>query len=146
MKRCLLLFLAWFTSINFYAQITFQRGYFINNADERIECLIKNIDWRNNPDSFEYKLAETGELIIASIKSVKEFAIKGSAKYIRANVMIDRSSEVLGKLSSDRNPVFIDEQLFLKVLIEGEANLYFYKDQNLNRYFYNVKNSSIECI
>jgi hypothetical protein len=34
--------------------------------------------------------------------------------------------------------------LFLKVLINGKANLYYFKDSNIIRYFYNIENSNIE--
>ena len=50
----------------------------------------------------------------------------------------------LFKLSYDRNPIFKEEELFLKVLVEGKANLYLYEDRVLKRYFYNKENSVIE--
>ncbi|NPA44436.1 MAG: PorT family protein, partial [Chlorobi bacterium] len=47
-------------------------------------------------------------------------------------------------MSDDRNPSFKKEELFLKVLVEGEASLYGYKDKNLIRYFYSVNNKPIK--
>lgn len=58
MKRNLLLLLALKFSFVVNAQINFEKGYFISNDNEKIECLIKSIDWKNNPTEFKYKLNE----------------------------------------------------------------------------------------
>jgi hypothetical protein len=55
MKNLLLTALLFLFSFS-YAQITFEKGYFINNSGDRTECFIKNIDWRDNPTKFEYKM------------------------------------------------------------------------------------------
>ena len=127
-----------------YSQIYFENGYYINNLNQKIECQIKNEDWKNNPTEFEYKVSGTSESQKAQIGAVKEFAIYKGSKHIRAAVHIDRSRDDVQNLTLDRNPLFKTEELFLKVLIEGQANLYEYVDGNLKRYFYNVENSDIE--
>lgn len=142
-KYFLFLFLGLF-SLNSYAQITFEQGYFIDNNDKKIDCLIKNQDWQNNPVEFEYRLSTNDERKIINIESVKEFGISGISKYIREKVQIDRSSEKVKELSTVQEPVFKEEQLFLKVLLEGEASLFQYVDQSLKRYFYRVENRPIE--
>ncbi len=144
MKKCLLLILITIVSTNIYSQISFEQGYYVDNSGERINCLIKNIDWNNNPTEFEYKLSANSDPETATIESVKEFGIDNVSKYIRSTVNIDRSSEDIERLSLDRNPIFKEETLFLKVLIEGKAGLYGYVNNNLIRYFYNKENSSIE--
>jgi len=45
--------------------------------------------------------------------------------------------EAVNALSPISEPIFVKEQLFLKVLVEGEATLYSYRDGKLRRYFYN---------
>lgn len=144
MKKQLLLLLTVILSLKGYSQISFEKGYYINNAEQKIDCLIKNLDWNNNPTHFEYKLSEDSESINADIKFVKEFGIYNNSKYIRRTVNIDRSSRNINSLSSDVNPVFLEEVLFLKVLIEGKSNLYLYKNDELQRFFYNKENSNIE--
>lgn len=143
-KHFLILFIITIYSLNSYAQITFEQGYFIDNNDKKIDCLIKNQDWKNNPVEFEYRLSTNDEKKIINIESVKEFGISGVSKYIRADVQIDRSSEEIKELSTVQEPVFKKEQLFLKVLLEGAASLYQYDDQNLKRYFYRTENKPIE--
>ena len=144
MKKHLLLFLTIILSLSSYSQITFNNGYYINNANQKINCQIKNIDWKNNPTEFEYRLSENSDYQTASITTVKEFSINDDIKYIRAKVDIDRSSSKLEKLSNNKRPSFKEEELFLKVLVEGEYILYQYVDNNLSRYFYSKNNSDIE--
>lgn len=144
MKKQLLFLLAIILSFNCYSQISFDKGYYIDNSNKKTNCLIENIDWKNNPTEFEYKLSENSESKKATIKSIKEFGIDNFSKYIRSIVNIDRSSENINKLTNDRNPIFKEEELFLKVLVEGKANLYLFEDGGLRRYFFNKENTTIE--
>ena len=135
MKKQLCL-LALILSLNCYAQISFEKGYFIDNNGKKIECLIENIDWKNNPTEFKYKLSENSKYKKATIATVKEFSVQNFSKYVQGNVKIDRSSSDLNQLSTIRNPIFKVEKLFLKVLVEGKSNLYYYEDSNLIRFFF----------
>ncbi|MFI1743527.1 tRNA modification GTPase [Thalassobellus sediminis] len=127
---------------NIFSQEVFKKGYFINNDNEKNDCLIK-INSRLNPDKFTYKNSNDAEQQIQTIKSVKEFGIYNTSKYIRKTVNIDISSDILSKISNDKNPTLNKEELFLKVLIEGNANLYLFETKSLIRYFYNKGNSEI---
>lgn len=129
--------------LNSFSQIVFEKGYFINESDEKINCLIRNVDWLNNPTSFEYKLTQDDVVQWADVKTVKEFAIEGSVKYIRATVKVDQSSNILQKLSNDRNPIFTEETLFLKSIVEGGASLYKYENNGNPRFFYKKNDSGI---
>ena len=35
-----------------FGQIRYENGYYIDNNNRRTECLIKNVDWGNNPKGF----------------------------------------------------------------------------------------------
>jgi len=140
MKKILLIFTILF-SINFFSQTKFEKGYFIDNANKKTECLIKNMDWNNSPISFEYKISENDIVNKKNIEFIKEFGVYNKSKYKRFDVLIDRSSENLNQLNFDKNPIFKNEKLFLKVLIEGNATLYIYKDENVKRFFYSISNS-----
>jgi len=131
-------------SLTSFSQIEFEPGYLIDNNNQRIDCLIKNQDWKNNPNKIRYKTSENDEPEIASIEEIKEFGLNNQSKYIRAIVDIDRSSDELSKLTKERNPVFETETLFLKVLLEGESTLYSYTEGNLHRFFFNSKEGKIE--
>lgn len=144
MKKKILFLLLTIVYFNCHSQISYEKGYFIANAGQKINCFIKNIEWRNNPVEFEYKITETGDTQIMPIYSAKEFGIGNGLKYKRATVLIDRSAKNVNYLGQDKEPTLKEELLFLKVLIEGEASLYQYKDGNLIRYFYDYDNSVIE--
>jgi hypothetical protein len=142
-KLLLLTLLLNVLSIKSYSQIAFERGYFIDESNQKIDCYIKNIGWKNNPTEFEYKLPQNEAVQIATIQTVKEFGIYEVSRYIRARVKMDRSDDKVDNLNYDRNPTFHEEQLFLKVLIEGEATLFSYADGDLTRFFYALNDSEI---
>ncbi|REG90751.1 porin family protein [Flavobacterium aquicola] len=141
MKRLFLLFTTLLT-MSCYSQISFEKGYFIDNSEQKIECFIKNNDWAGDPTDFKYRLSENEDIKTNGIESVKEFGIYGASKFIRETVDIEISNENINDMSNDMNPKFKQTQLFLKVLIEGKANLY--TAGNPAKYFYNVDNSKIE--
>ncbi|MFB0905166.1 MAG: tRNA modification GTPase [Nonlabens sp.] len=133
-----------FSSIKCNSQISFVKGYYIDNANQKTEGLIRNVDWKNNPLEFEYKKTKESEKESMNIESVKEFGINNVSKYIRASVQIDRSSNKFNLLSYDKSPLFKKEQLYLKVLIQGYASLFLYEDNSLRRYFYQTVNNDVD--
>ena len=144
MKIKTLFLLTTILSFNCYSQISFENGYFIDNNNQKFNCLIKNMDWKNNPTKFKYKLSKNSDSNIKTIKSVKEFGIINSSKFVRSSVKIDRSSKYVDELSNIRGATFEEEVLFLKVLVEGKSSLYRYVDASLYRYFYSIGKSKIE--
>lgn len=130
-------------SFNIYSQVAYENGYTINNNDQKTACLIKNNDWKNNPSEIEIKYTDNEQPKIETISSIKAFGIEGKIKYERHSVQIDRSIDLVSSLDHDRNPTFKEEQLFLKVLIEGKASLYLYEDKNIEKFFFNVDNGDI---
>ncbi|MGB3851615.1 MAG: tRNA modification GTPase [Tunicatimonas sp.] len=140
----LLLLLVTLPILNSYAQVTFEKGYFINDDRERVPCLIKNVDWKNNPTEFYYKLSEDARPQVATIQEVREFGISDKQKYERLEVGIDRSSDDLMSLDDDRRLSFEQEILFLKVLVAGQATLYYYEDANLRRFFVATDSQEVE--
>ncbi len=141
--KTLILTLLTFVTIESYSQIDFEKGYFIDESNQRTECLIKNVDWYYNPTGFDYKLTPDGPVEEADIQSVKEFGIGDLTRYVRADVKIDYSGNSINELSTNKNPEFKQELLFLKVLIDGEASLFLYNGTNITRFFYKMKDSDI---
>lgn len=131
-------------SINFYAQINFEKAYFIDNNNLKTDCLIKNEGWRDNPTTFEFKINETDKVSSKSINEVSEFGIENLVTYKRAKCKIDYSSNNLEKLSASYEPEWKTKTVFLRVIVEGEATLLDYNEDNLIRYFYQTPTKSIE--
>lgn len=132
-KLITLVFLLVYAGI--FSQNNFQLGYFKDNSGKITECLVKNIAWKNNPTEFNYKLSEDGEVLKASIASVKEFSVNDAYKFVRFDVNIDKSLSQTNRMSTSREPEWKQETLFLKVLVSGKATLYQYEDNNLIKYF-----------
>ncbi len=126
-----------------YAQINYEKGYFITNDGTRTTCLIRNLEWLNNPTEFDYKLSENGDPKTEEIASVKEFGV-ANVLYKRFTVDVDRSSQKIATLDYKRNPEFNEETIFLKQMVVGDYNLYQYVDGNLTLYFYDGGNQEIQ--
>lgn len=143
MEKTLFYIIIFLVSTNCFCQITYDQGYIIDNNSNKIDYLIKNINWKNNPSTIEFKTSETALSQRADLSTIKEFGVGDILKYSRETVRIDRSSDFLGKLGDQRNTKSQTETLLLKVLVEGEAKLYLYESQNLKRFFYRIKNDQI---
>lgn len=143
-KKQLILVLGLFFAVNIFSQNTFDKGYFIDNSNKKTTCFIKNEGWLNNPTEFKYKIEENSEKKTLTINDVKEFGALNTFKYVRCNVDIDRSGKKANELDYNINPVFNNEILFLKVLIEGKANLYYYEEKGLVRYFFNKNPADVK--
>ena len=126
------------------AQINYEKGYFIDNNGQKTDCLIKNEDWKNNPDKFYYKIDGNEQINEKNIQNIKEFGIDTFSKYERHEVLIDTSSTELTRLSQQKDPEWSKRTLFLKLIVEGDAKLYMYASGNGRRYFYSYKGSVVE--
>lgn len=132
-------------SVQAYSQINFEKAYFIDKNDVRTDCFIRNNDLYKSPKSFIYKLnEEDSNFITANIDNVKEFVINNKIKYVKCLVKIDMSTANLNKLSESSEPEWEEKTLFLRVLIEGGATLFEYKDEFVRRYFYKLNDAPIE--
>jgi hypothetical protein len=136
------LFLSTLLSLQAYAQIDFEKGYFINEDGSRTEAYIKNKEWLGNPTEFTYTDQPGGEAKIAKVETIREFAV-GNSKFIRSTVKIDNSVNQPGKLSSTAAPEFVTETVLLKVLIEGSADLFYYRRKGEDRFFFRTGDGPI---
>jgi len=122
--------------------VKFEKGYFISSDSQRTGCFIKNIDWGDSPKSFQYKLGINDVVQKGELENVVEFGIDSGATFVRAKVKIDYVLADETFLNSNRNPSWIEETMFLEVLVKGAASLYMYK-QNHFRQFYYQKGDSV---
>ena len=144
MKKILLIILLFCYSLS-NAQISFEKGYFISNDGKRTECYIKNLDWGNNPIDFKFKLQlNDDDYKTETIADVQEFGIDNITTFKKAKIKMDRSSDDLAKVSQTGKPVWEENIIFLRLMVQGEATLYCYKEDNLIRYFYETKTTPLE--
>lgn len=141
MKLYLSLLFSCLVNSNIFGQIKFEKGYFIDNTDQNITCYIRNMDWENNPKNFQYRTPD-GTLFKADISNAKEFGIDSGATYVRVNAKIDHTLADKFFINSNRNPNWVQEDVFLKVLVKGDLSLLVYK-QNFHRQFYYQRVDSV---
>ncbi len=126
------------------AQVEYVKGYFIYNAGKKVECLIEDLDWKDNPGSFRYKINPADKPETENLAGVQEFALDGGRRYKRYMVEIERSLPQTNAIQNGRNPNFRIETLFLLELVSGPASLYEYSDGNVHKFFYETKDKPIE--
>ena len=126
-----------FISTLMLGQTKFKPGHYINLNDEKISGFIKDYDWKNNPYEIEFKttLDDINHSII-NIEKLKEFEVYENSKYIYTEVLIDKSSNQNNQITLERELIYKKEKVLLKVLIEGEASLYQYIDEDVEKFFY----------
>lgn len=124
-------------SIFNYAQIIFENGYYIDKNNNKISCQIKNYEWKNNPTEIEIKENDTTRII--KINDINEFEV-GDLHYVKKTVKVDKMEDVLDyNINYKSEPDFSTETVMLKVLLEGEANLFSYANGNILKFFYSTK-------
>lgn len=126
-----------------YGQIQFEKGYIIDKDNKRVECYIKNMDWKDNPTEITYKLTPSSSPVKGDATTIKEFAIDNTFKYVGANVKVDLLDKPTVGTQSELDPVWTRENLFLKVLLEGKADLYGFQKGKVQRYFYSLSDTII---
>ena len=144
-RSLFLFFICCVCSTNYLlAQITFEPGYIIDNSGTKTECQIRFVEWRNNPERFEYKIGDKGQVIEGSIANVREFVVRNMAKYERHSLQIERSTSDIEELERSARPEFEVDTLYLQVLVEGRATLYAYRESELERFFFIVDSAELE--
>ena len=121
-----------------FAQIEFVKGYFIDSNNQRIDCLIKNKEWKKNPREVIYKISENDGEKTLNVSDIKEFGIGKISRYVSTKIEIDRSSDIISQLNMDRNPIWESDYLFLEVLINGRISLLYFRDETIDRFFYQI--------
>ncbi|WP_430412594.1 hypothetical protein [Kordia sp.] len=145
-KNYLILLLFLVSTTGLFAQINFEKGYFISNNGQKTDCYIKNVDWINNPVSFDYKITLDGEVKIARLATVKSFTIPNICKYEKHTINVDMSTKDYAKLNNDKNPEWQEKTSFLNILVEGDATLYHYKNAETSQFFFKKGTNNLETL
>lgn len=127
-----------------FAQDVFKSGYFINNDGHKTNTLIKDKDWLNTPDQFEYKLSENSETNVLNINNIREVMIGEDINFQRYTVNYDQSRQEPKNLSSVRNPEYLQETVFLKTLLEGNASLFSHTRYGREVFFYRLGDGEVK--
>lgn len=146
MKKAFLLLTLFIIHYNGFCQTSFQKGYIINNSGKKIQCYIEieGKTYAQNPTFINYKISENSKILEGNISSIKEFGIPEITKFIRTKVNIDQSSSKTANLSTIKAPIFVEKEVFLKVLIDGPTSLFSFIKKKEIRFFYKTDYKAIE--
>jgi hypothetical protein len=129
---------------NLYSQKNgFEKGYFIDNKNNKVECLIKNEEWNFNPTVFEFKKDENSKSTEISINEFIEVVVGTEYKYKKARVKIDKSTDIFQNATGTKGLNLVDDYLLLRVNVDGKATLYSYKNELYSRFFYSLNQNEI---
>lgn len=134
MKKQLLTFFIIFSSLNSFSQVNFEKGFFIDETNNKVECLIKNYDWVSTPSEIEYKISDVAAVETRNFNNMNSFQVYNTSHYYKkAKINIDKNTKMSGF-----SPKI--ETTILKVIVEGEASLY----STSGMFFYQLKNQDIK--
>lgn len=136
-KLYLALLLISLQSLSSFAQ-DLKKGYFIDKANNRKEVLFKETDF-TDLSSIKFKVTEDGNFQDLPVKDVVEFGMGSDYKFIKANVKHDKS---FNTISESPEPVFENVDLFLNVLVEGDASLFSYVDKGKEKFFFKPRQNA----
>jgi len=125
------------------AQIKYEKGYIIDNNDNKTDVLVRNLDWMRNPTSFSYKISESDKEKTGNIKDFKEFGAASSFKFVRFSGNVDTSPDRIDQLSVTKAPIWEEKQIYLLQVVSGNINLYSFSDGNIERYYYSKMDGEI---
>jgi hypothetical protein len=126
------------------AQVSFEKGYYTDKNGEKTVCFIRDADWKNTPNSFEYKLDENGATQKMKTDDVLEFAA-GPTKYVWVETTYDKSTQDEKKIAVSSTPEWVEANLLLRVIVEGKnASLYYYSTKDYSLFFFSSYGSAIE--
>ncbi|WP_307414958.1 hypothetical protein [Formosa algae] len=136
MKKILLVIIACLQFVNIFAQIKYEKGYFVDTSGNTIECYLKNnSNIQNSTDPINYKLEQDSEVKTINYNLIKEISIYNTYKFVKQSVEIGREDPLH---ENAKDFAFKTESLFLRVIIEGKANLYSYKEKGVEIFFFST--------
>lgn len=135
-KLKLLALFALFCAQSALAQITYEPGYYIDGNGTRISGLIRNIGWKNNPRSIDFKTDETADPVTLHTKDIREFGLGDVYRFKKFELDVDQSPMALDNLSDVRNPIWKKETVMVKFLASGKRNLFLYEEGNTVRFLF----------
>jgi len=128
-----------------FSQIKYEEGFYVSRSNDTIHGYIKSKGRKRVPSFIYFKSTLKGDKV-KKIKTedLNEINIKDDV-FIRYNLKVDKSSEMTQRVSESRGFNFIEENKFLKIIVEnGPAKLYLYDYGGVVKYFYSLNDSPVE--
>lgn len=144
MKNLFTLLFSLALSISASAQRDFERGYFIDDNDNKLECLIQNEKWLFSPEEVFYKLNENSEVKSFTVENCKEFKIGDEGVFMRVSADFPITQSKLKKKELNSNPELLQKTAFVQNIVKGNASLFWFVDNNGIVYLYSKNGGAIK--
>src|SRR5690606_6475546 len=132
LKAMLIIALSACLSVPAYSQKKFLPGYVINNGDT-INGMIEYADWDRNPDKILFR-DDAGNVHSYRPGDIEKFPVVNDV-YVSATLDIETSPFETSKLLSSPDLQFKTVNTFLRTLVNGRKNLYYYTDETKKSHF-----------
>ncbi len=148
------LFVILVASVNI-SPITAQKYYIegnITNPDkQQLPGLIDYRNWKYNPGEIRFIPRDDKSSFTYNPSMLESFTVHNE-RFISADVTIERTPDkfneliIFDELSINQKRIISEEQVFLRVLVEGETALYYYNERESGEHFYVRKGTVGEII
>lgn len=135
MKQILLIFTLLFITISSYAQDNFKEGYYLKTNGDRVTGLIKVQDNNTNPTEIAYKRSTMGPQQTIKSSNMLGFGIGNSIQYDKYTIKVSKASDDIDYMDRVKEFDLVQETALLKLLVDGEAQLYEYSEGGITQYF-----------
>lgn len=134
-------------SLATYGQSNFQQGYIVDLNGQKQAVYIKNSQWLNSPNEIRYKSTiGAEETLFGDVSNIKEFGIGDYVRYEARTIPIDMSNSNISSLSTEMEPAFETQTVFISKLIEGQADLYMYRFSKGDRFYLEVNGEMLPLV
>lgn len=128
-----------------FSQNNYLPAYIINNKGDSISGFIDYREWNTNPNKISFKTNKQEKALVYKPMDIQKFAVADD-HYVSATVLTEVSSVSTNTLKEDPKLKLVEKTVFLQILIDGQKNLYFYKDQIGHDNFYFKEGSKFELL
>jgi hypothetical protein len=127
------------------AQKLYLEGIITDNENQTRHGLIDYRDWNYNPEIIRFIPGANDTPLTFSPSTIKFFSVNNE-NYISAVVTVERTPAGMDELLIDGRRKLAEDNVFLKVLLEGETDLYYLNERQSGRHFYIRKNDGSDII
>ncbi|PQB04359.1 outer membrane beta-barrel protein [Aureitalea marina] len=125
------------------AQNEFVPGSYTLHSGKKVEGLIKNQPLKPWDVSFEFK-EKDGPTVSVSAESVQEVTIEDNSIYLRRRIRYDQSIDRLNNLNFSSQPDWSFRTGFIKLVVDGQADLFVLQDDGGDRFYFRRGDASIQ--
>ena len=143
---CVTLLFVWLGVIQCHAQNEFVSGYVVTPKGDTLSGFISDKIFKKRVETVLFKKHTTDRTPVAyqATDLTSVYVAVTKEYFYGTRVDVDKKTDDVTKLETTPQPRYMKETVFLKALVRGRANLYYYLDENgKNHYFFQKEGGEI---